>query len=373
MFHKLKLEFSEWLSAEPQGPSLRALPLFSTPRVLVADTVCSKSALRQFWQPFSRAGKLRGQASMFALSTARCYQANAEMWRELSENVGALVGEEVALAALMMGTSGAYQKLTGLLVDKNGVPFACVKMARHSLAQEQLRNEQSRLASLNALPNLAESLPKLFGMFLWRDWQCLALSFGQGRVSDGRMNPSVLEFLSRLRAATAQEQRVGDSHWWQLLNAEVDKLNDRLPALWQSRFSRGMVALSNQLADRRAIFATVHGDFAPWNIRIQAQGAFVFDWESARAGVPCWFDYFHFDVIQAANAGRRCNVVASSNKWLETLAPAITASDLFGLYLAYLLDVSLFYARARVLVPQQGTGHTWEWLGREIDSLLVRA
>lgn len=371
--NRVPVEFSEWISVTAQGKTLRALPLCAAPRLLVADALCSKSVLRQFWQPFSRMGKLQRQVSLFALPTARRYQANAEVWHELGENVGALVGEPVELAALMMGTPGAYQKATGLLIDKQAAAFACVKMARHPLAQQQLQNEQTQLHRLNALPTLRGTLPKMLSAFSWRDWQCLVLSFGGGKVSDGRMSTPILEFLSRLRVATAREQRLRKSRWWQVLNEDIGKLNDRLPALWQSRFSRGLAMLADQLSDRRTIFSTVHGDFAPWNVRIQASSAFVFDWEAARAEVPCWFDYFHFGAMQAANAGRRYELAASTNQWLAMLAPTIEAKDVSALYLAYLLDISLYYAHARVLVPEQGTGDTWNWFGAEIDRILVRA
>lgn len=367
-----ELELSDWLSEAAQGQILRALPLGAAPRLLVADALCSKSVLRQFWQPFSRLGKLRRHISLVALPAARRYQVNAAIWRELGEVASARLGEQVELAALLTGTPGAYQKVTGLLIDKGAAAFACVKMARHPLAQQQVQNEQAQLQRLNTLPALHGTLPKMLAAFSWRDRQCLVLSFGAGRVSDGRMTAPVLDFLSRLRVATAREQRLRESHWWQTLNDDIGQLNDRLPARWQTRFIRATATLADQLIDRPIIFSTVHGDFAPWNIRIQGQNAFVFDWESARAAAPCWFDYFHFGAMQAANAKRRYELTASTSAWLGTLAPTIEANNVYVLYLAYLLDISVYYARARVLVPEQGSGDTWDWFGAEIDSLLVR-
>ena len=37
-----------------------------------------------------------------------------------------------------------------------------------------------------------------------------------------------------------------------------------------------------------------HGDFVPWNTRVQPKGLILFDWESAAWEAPALWDRFHF-------------------------------------------------------------------------------
>src|SRR5262249_25515235 len=48
------------------------------------------------------------------------------------------------------------------------------------------------------------------------------------------------------------------------------------------------------LADWMGPFVVGHGDFAPWNIRLQGERLFVFDWEHARTGANPLADAFNF-------------------------------------------------------------------------------
>lgn len=62
----------------------------------------------------------------------------------------------------------------------------------------------------------------------------------------------------------------------------------------------GFDQLAGLLAGRRIHPALMHGDFAPWNVKVSPEGTWkVLDWERGeRLGVPGW-DWFHF-VLQPA-------------------------------------------------------------------------
>jgi hypothetical protein len=60
-----------------------------------------------------------------------------------------------------------------------------------------------------------------------------------------------------------------------------------------------------------------HGDFAPWNIRVGAQKAYVVDWENYSYGAPLLHDLFYFYFIQAAlnlNRYSKKNALSSSKQ-----------------------------------------------------------
>jgi aminoglycoside phosphotransferase (APT) family kinase protein len=103
-----------------------------------------------------------------------------------------------------------------------------------------------------------------------------------------------------------------------------------------------------------------HGDFAPWNVRVQAGRLFAFDWEYAQAGANPLHDYLHFHLMSRlarhrplgtrfmapllSRAGRHADSVFGVRSGVAEAAGALA--------LHYLLDVITFYVEAsRCLDP----------------------
>lgn len=372
--------FSDWVaSSTGVAGSLQVLPVGSEPRLLVDRTVVDTHTLRDFWQPFSAKGKWLRELSLLAAPLLPRCGANESFWSELHTRVATELGKTLAIAAILRGTPGAYQKFTVLLLDANKQPAVCLKMAKHELAQRALHNEAERLRELQQMAPLHGHVPEIQGRFACGSWQCLALSYGAGRVSTGAMEGSTLQFLSTLRQASQTEKRVADCAWWATVNETAEKLRESLLPAWRTRYQDALAIVHNQLANQTVVMCAGHGDFAPWNMRVRDNRLFVFDWEAARREVPCWFDCFHFLAIQAALAkgdvGRQQQFNWQNNAamiWLVATNPQM-ASQWRLLCIAYLLDISLYYASARVAAPDQGEDRVWEWFGRELDKLMAVA
>src|SRR5258708_29273673 len=103
-----------------------------------------------------------------------------------------------------------------------------------------------------------------------------------------------------------------------------------------------------RLRGRTVCAAIQHGDFAPWNIKVSAQGKWtVLDWERGQLrGIPAW-DWFHY-VIQTGILVARAQtsalveqlegLLASESFRQYTLRASIAGSER-DLVLAYLLHV----------------------------------
>ena len=113
-----------------------------------------------------------------------------------------------------------------------------------------------------------------------------------------------------------------------------------------------------------------HRDFVPWNTCLSPRGLFIFDWESASDGAPPLYDAFHFHAIQPAlfkeNYQPDFSLFA---RWLDVFWPR-NQVHLPGLYLAYLVDMSLYFTEARVRAPDVGEQYLWNWFGSQLDQYL---
>ena len=73
--------------------------------------------------------------------------------------------------------------------------------------------------------------------------------------------------------------------------------NSAAPALTEAQRELGETALAQvtaELGDATLPCGISHGDFAPWNTRLERNELKVFDWERAEWAVPIDWDSYHF-------------------------------------------------------------------------------
>jgi hypothetical protein len=133
------------------------------------------------------------------------------------------------------------------------------------------------------------------------------------------------------------------------LKRRLDCCADVITQQWRDLFVRGLTALGElvPLADLPAALA--HGDFAPWNMRLEgASGRLaVFDWERAQVAQFLLYDCFHFqiqtDALLHGLSAREC-IPRTLGRTLDTplvRARGLTRIQVAGLLVAYLTDSSL--------------------------------
>ena len=200
--------------------------------------------------------------------------------------------EELSFAMLFGNPHTAGQRFVLLVFNRDGKPVRVVKAGVGSeRALELIHNEA---AFLKIVPPAILHAPAMNGTFADDDIAALALEYIAGptpALDDASGVPELLEsWLSRERPV-----RFGDLPAARRLAANARKDTATQHALEKL----------NQASVHSAIH---HGDFAPWNIRIEpaTRRWVVLDWERGEsAGPPAW-DWFHF-VLQPEVLVRRAS------------------------------------------------------------------
>ena len=200
--------------------------------------------------------------------------------------------EELTFAMLLGNPRTAGRRFVLLVFDRAGQPVRVVKAGVGSeRALELIRNE---INFLKTVPAPVLHAPALQGTFAANGIAALALEYIAGptpALADTSSVPEILgSWLSRERPV-----RFADLPVARRLAADARK---------DEATQRALEKL-NQVTVHSAIH---HGDFAPWNIRIEpvTRRWVVLDWERGEpAGPPAW-DWFHF-VLQPEVLVRRAS------------------------------------------------------------------
>ena len=208
--------------------------------------------------------------------------------------------EELSFAMLLGNPHTAGRRFVLLVFDRAGKPVRVVKTGSGSeRALELIRNEA---AFLKMVPPAILHAPTMHDTFAADGIAALALEYIAGAtpaLDDTSGVPELLEsWLSRERPV-----RFGD-----LPAARRLATTARKDAATQHALEK-----LNQVSVHPAIH---HGDFAPWNIRIEpgTRRWVVLDWERGEpAGPPAW-DWFHF-VLQPEVLVRRASPGAILNRF----------------------------------------------------------
>ncbi len=249
------------------------------------------------------------------------------------------------LAALAGNPAAPGQRQVFLLFDDAGASQAVVKTGRGGPAAELIRAE---VTALRSLPAGTPGAPQVRAEFARYDLRAFALDFCAGD------SPSAADIVAPQQLLTA----------W--LQPQREARVMELPAMMRLA---SVGANDPWFAPLRAEVvrpAVMHGDFAPWNVKVSPRdGSWTaLDWERGeREGVPAW-DWFHF-VIQPALLVHRLAPETIADRLRTFLASApfqtyATAARITGLENA-LLAAYLAHA-ARVIRPSEGLAGTEQLL-----------
>ena len=194
---------------------------------------------------------------------------------------------------------------------------------------------------------------------------------GPARTGPATLSSVHVDFYKDMFTAFAKETLFGESPMMVRMSERSDRLGLDLSESLRDLMERALDRLEEDLGAISMPLSIAHRDFAPWNTRIGPQGLFVFDWDRLEDGVTPLYDLFHFQAIQSVLLGTREEI--PDRRFLYYLLDSIWPegrNHLPGLYLAYLLDMALFYAEARVVAPDTGDDRVLNWFADRIDRFL---
>jgi hypothetical protein len=240
-----------------------------------------------------------------------------------------VTGERNPAFAMSLGSPGKYRKLTIQVMRASGGTLGYIKLGLTKPAGDRVRHEATVLEDFAAL---RPQVPRVIYSGEWQNSYMLFQSPLEGRPGPAELSGMHVEFLEKLAAIRRVDKpglRVVEE-----IGARWNEVTWRCDWRWKDLGTATLAAAHRDLEKVTVPCGFWHGDFAPWNTRVQDDSLAVFDWESCEDGTPLGWDAFHFSVQVASLLKKRWRT-----KFDLTGVPG--ARGLFLLYLLASLGRSL--------------------------------
>ena len=294
---------------QPQGRVFAVVPSSRNPRWLLPfDSARSAAAGLDFCAVYSpRARLLKNALRLFLRS--RCSNVLLNRIEVLHESLATLedlvaktLGVMTPTFAVSIPAPGRKCKATIQIMSRDGEILGFLKVPLTDGAAERTRHEAFTLRRLACFPELQSSVPEVLFAGDWNGTYVLLQSPVPGRLAGSRFSFRHREFLTKLHAAgravrSGEDLAAMTGKRWRKLARDAD-------GHWVEAGERALEYAGGRLASAVVSCGISHGDFAPWNLRLQGNSLRVFDWENANWNAPAHWDWFHFQVQVRANLGR---------------------------------------------------------------------
>jgi hypothetical protein len=327
-----------------------AIPGNGAVRWLVPQESAIGLAVLRGWTPYTPASRLKWQLLLAAYRSGMLSQLPGVVALGIAAGQipfpPLVSGFETCVPVVYVGTPGIGRKAVVSLVEPGGKIRGVLKTPLSHGARAKIVAEARALRKLEALPGIA---PKL----LHCDEQ-LAIAvqeYCEGHAAPAAFSASYLEWLAALAVPGATIR----------MNDYADGLVQRTAqchALTEAMRSAIVRALRVVHGVEHVPACRVHGDFAPWNLRLDRNGTIscAVDWEDFQpSGLPL-FDYLHYNFMQAYLFKRTIlwpKLLAGCQPYARRLG--LTQPQVQALLLAYLAESLL------TRTDEGSTGHA-EWL-----------
>jgi hypothetical protein len=335
------------------------------------DTTVRRAGIRELFHPSSLKGHLLQKLILSGgLPGTKVLLQDAAIGQLESELAWALSETEIR-TAFYTGVAGAYRKITAQVMSPGGRTLAFAKIATSPATRELIERERRVLLRLSKIENLQDRVPEVLHAFDWEDSRVLLITSGPDQPGPRRLSSAHSDLCREVFLPFAERITFGDGAMMAKMSDTLRRIGPQLPEPLSICLNRALARVGGELGPVQLPVSLCHRDFAPWNTRIGFRGLFAFDWDGAQDDTTPLYDLFHFQAIQAALFDRRTPTPDRSflRASLHELWPD-GQPYLSLLYLAYLLDISLFYGEARVLAPDAGEDRVWNWLCGQIQAFL---
>ena len=361
------------VTPQGQGRGYRAYPNLHRARWLfpAGRPDLRRSGIRGLFRPSSPKGHALRALILAGGLPGQGVSLRPDALEKLEDEIsGALAEPEVGLA-FYLGVPGAYRKVTVQVMAPGGRTLAFAKVSASPMTRELIERERRVLLKLSGSEGLRGKVPEVLHAFDWGDSRVLLITGGPDGPGPRRLTRAHLDLCGAVFSPFAHHGVFEESAMLSRMSRTLLRVRPHLPDLLSSTLHRALGRVREDLGPARLPLSLCHRDFAPWNTRTGARGLFVFDWDGAKEGTVPLYDLFHFQAIQAALFGRRVPLLdrALLRAALDDVWPE-GREHLSSLYLAYLLDMALFYGEARVTAPEVGDDRVWDWFCAQIEAFL---
>jgi hypothetical protein len=207
-------------------------------------------------------------------------------------------GKQFPLFGALLGNPNAPgRRVLFLTCTKHGAPAHVIKAGFTPEAQRLIRREADFLA---AAPAQYPGLPSGLTHYTGSECAAFSMAFVAGRSPRHTDDPALPALLTAWLDST-RSVPVGETAVWQTL---AD----------QARRHPLFALLNDRLTHARVHPALYHGDFAPWNVKVEADRRWIIlDWERGEvAGPPLW-DWLHYAIQRDLLMTRPATRAAADN------------------------------------------------------------
>jgi hypothetical protein len=209
-----------------------------------------------------------------------------------------VTGEGETVFALSLGTPNRFRKLTIQVMRPDGEILGYIKLPLTEAATERVRHEAEVLRRLWDVTALRGHIPKVLHAGNWENGYILFQSRGPSYPGPIQFNNLHEDFLQKLRGLP-QVQKPGEALVKEVA-ARWQRAEPSLDSAWRALGRAALMKAEQELGGATIPCGIMHGDFAPWNTRVENGRLYAFDWESAAWDAPILWDLFHFHVQVAS-------------------------------------------------------------------------
>jgi len=195
--------------------------------------------------------------------------------------------------AISAGTPGPY--ITAMIVASDGTTLGYLKLGTTLPAIERIKHEASTLKRIKLNGHKSDTILRVPQCLF--DGKLDSAYFlvqspppSSGKSEGDRFNKYYADLLCTIIKGRIEKKKFIESHFCRKLKDGIHNY----PLSFQELLLGGLQNLGKHIGNEDVAFALSHGDFTPWNILWNEDGAFIFDWESACLEAPVGIDLVHF-------------------------------------------------------------------------------
>jgi len=205
-------------------------------------------------------------------------------YENIQELLSKIIGERNLIPIFYFPPQIERMKTGIFLLRRDGEAVVFIKMGWGE-ARREIQNEIDAIRFLNSINIKSFDVPQLLSEGWYADVRYAVYSPIFGNIGAGyRWNKIYQNLWEELTSKTKHEF---------LLEEIINKLYSDLPnvSLWEPILEKLI-----SLIEGKITCSSVHGDFAPWNIRVQNGKIILLDWEEFVTSAPYLTDPVHFAI-----------------------------------------------------------------------------
>lgn len=200
--------------------------------------------------------------------------------------------------SMFLGTPSVHQKTVIQIFEGHNI-LGYAKVSEKECVKHLFNHEERMLKELNEVG--IRNIPKcLFNEKIDENRQLFVISTEKNDKSVVLHSWSKWHaiFIEELERKTCQKVLFENSDYARMLQ-ELSCCTDCLPSEQAAIVLNSINRIKQEFSGTYYNMAVMHGDFTPWNMFVQDNHLFVFDWEYAKKTCPMGLDKCHF-LVQSA-------------------------------------------------------------------------